>query len=43
MQLQEVHRQLKEQFMHGMNGSGMLAEIISELTKNNENVMIPSE
>ena len=29
---QEVDRQLKEQFIHGLNDKGMLEEIIKELT-----------
>ena len=29
---QEVHRQLKEQFIHGINNKSMLEEIIKELT-----------
>ena len=33
----ELDRQLKEQFIHGLNDSDMLAEIIRELTKTNEN------
>ena len=39
----EVDRQLKEQFIHGLNDNEMLAEIIRELTKCKENVTIPSE
>ena len=29
----EIDRQLKEQFIHGLNENGMLVEIIIELTK----------
>ena len=39
----EVYRQVKEQFIHGLNDDEMLAEIIRELTKKKENVTIPSE
>ena len=39
----EVDRQLKEQFIHGLNDDEMLAEIIRELTKCEENVTILSE
>ena len=39
----EVDRQLKEQFMHMLNDSEMLAEISRELTRSDENTMIPSE
>ena len=37
---QEVDRQLKEQFMHGLNDKGMLEEIIKELTttKNDDHI-----
>ena len=38
----EVDRQLKEHFIHRINDSEMLTEIIRELTKSDENVMIPS-
>ena len=38
---QELDRQLKEQFIHGLNDKQMLGEIIKELTtiKGNETVM----
>ena len=39
----EVDRQLKEQFINGLNDSEMLTEIIRELTKSDENAIIPSE
>ena len=39
----EVDRQLKEQFIHGLGDSEMLMEIIQELTKCSENMMIPNE
>ena len=39
----EVDRQLKEQFIHGLNDDEMLAEVIRELTKCGENVTIPIE
>ena len=39
----EVDMQLKEQFIHGLSDSEMLAEIIWELTKSDENTMIPGE
>ena len=39
----EVDRQLKEQFIHRLNDSEMLAEVIRELTKSDENTMIPDE
>ena len=35
----ELDRQLKEQFIHGLNNSDMLAEIIRELTKTGEQVL----
>ena len=38
-----VDRQLKEQFMHALNDSEMLAEITRELSKSDWNVIIPSE
>ena len=38
----EVDRQLKELVIHRLNDSGMLTEIIMELTKSDEN-MIPTE
>ena len=40
---QEIDRQLKEQFVHGLNDEEMLAEIIRELTKCDENMTIISE
>ena len=43
MHLQDGDRQLKEQFLYGLNNSWMLAEIIREITKSDENVMIPEE
>ena len=39
----EGDRQLKEQFIHRLNDSEMLTESIRDLTKSDENVMIPSE
>ena len=39
----EIDRQLKEQFKHGLNDEEMLAEIIRELTKCEENITICSE
>ena len=33
----ELDRQLKEQFIHGLNDTEMLGEIIKELTKIQEN------
>ena len=39
----EVDRQLKEQFIHGLNDNEMLAEVIRELTKYGEDVTIPRE
>ena len=39
----EVDRQLKEQLIHRLNDPEMLTEIIRELTKSDENMMIPSE
>ena len=39
----EVDRQLKEQFIHGLNGSEMLTEIIRECTKTDEDIIILSE
>ena len=39
----EVDRQLKEQFIHGLNYSDKLAKIIRELAKIDENTMITSE
>ena len=42
MQLQR-NRQLKEYFMHGLNDEELLAEIIRELIKCEENITIHSE
>ena len=39
----EVDRQLKEQFIHGLNDTDMLGEIIKELTKIHEDEEITSE
>ena len=39
---QEVDRQLKEQFIHGLNNKGMLEEIIKELTATKNNDCITS-
>ena len=39
----EIYRQLKEQFIHGLNDEEVLAEIIRELTKCGENTNIHSE
>ena len=39
----EPDRQLKEQFIHSLNDTDMLAEIIRELTKIQENTEIMSE
>ena len=39
----EIDKQLKEQFMHGLNDEEMLAEIIRELTKCEENITIHNE
>ena len=39
----EIDRQLKEQFIHGLNDTEMLEEIIKELTKIHENEEITSE
>ena len=38
----EVDRKLKEQFIHRLNDSEMLTEIIRELTENYENAVILS-
>ena len=38
----EIDRQLKEQSIHGLNDSGMLAEIFRELTKTEENAHVTS-
>ena len=39
----EINRQLKEQFIHGLNDSDMIKEIIKELTKIEENNKMASE
>ena len=39
----KMDRQLKEQFIHGLNGTEMLGEIIKEITKVCENEEITSE
>ena len=39
----EMDRQLKEQFIHGLNDGEMLAEIVRELTKCEENITICCE
>ena len=39
----ELDRQLKEQFIHGLNDTDMLGEIIQELTKIHENEKITSK
>ena len=39
----EIDRQLKEQFIHGLNDESMLDEIIRELTSRNGNVQTTSE
>ena len=39
----EIDRQLKEQFINGLNDEEMLVEIIRELTKCKENTIIHSE
>ena len=36
----ELDRQLKEHLICGINNSDMLAEIIRELTKSNENMLV---
>ena len=33
MQFNNIDRQLKEQFIHGLNDNGMMVEIIMELAK----------
>ena len=38
----EVHRQLKERFIHGLNDKIMLNEIIRELTSRTSNVQTTS-
>ena len=39
----EMDRQLKEQFIHGVNGNEMLVEVIKELMKCGEDVAMPRE
>ena len=39
----ELDRQLKEQFIHGLNDKCMLDEIIRELTAKNNNEQVTSE
>ena len=39
----ELDRQLKEQFIHGLNDKGMLDEIIRELTATNNDEQVISE
>ena len=39
----ELDRQLKEQFIHGLNDTDMLGEIIRELTKIQKNAEITSK
>ena len=39
----EIDRQLKEQFIHGLNDEEILAEIFRELTKYEENINICNE
>ena len=39
----EIDRQLKEQFMHGLNDEEMLVEIITQLTKCDKNITIHSK
>ena len=39
----ELDRQLKDQFIHGLNDTDMLREIIRELTKMHENDIITSK
>ena len=39
----EVDRQLKEQFIHGLNDKCMLEEIIKELTSANDDEQLTSE
>ena len=40
---QEINRQLKEKFIHGLNDTDILGEIIQELTKIKENGKIMSK
>ena len=39
----ELDRQLKDQFIHGFSDSDMLAEVIRELAKIDENILVTSE
>ena len=39
----ELDRQLKEQSIYGPNGSGVLAEMFSELTKTDEDMQVSSK
>ena len=39
----DIDRQLKKQFIHSQNDTDMLAEIVMELTKIEENVEVTSE
>ena len=39
----EVDRQLKEQFIHGLNDKSMLDEVITELTAKNNNEQTTSQ
>ena len=39
----EIDRQIREQFIHGLNGNYMLMEIIRELTKTEEGSDVTSE
>ena len=39
----EVDRQLKEQFIHGLNDKSMLDEVITELTAKNNNEQTTSK
>ena len=41
--LLKIDRQLKEQFIHGLNDEEMLAETITDITKCDENTTIHSE
>ena len=38
-----LHRQLKDQFIHGLNDTDMLGKIIKGLTKIHESTEIPNE
>ena len=39
----ELGRQLKEQFMHGLNNSVKVVDVIRELNKTDENTLVTSE